>query len=712
MFKKGITLILVFLICAATLVFAVQTVKKQVNGKANNLKAKKVNVKKSSNPTVVQDTTSKKPSSPIVAEYTGGVITLADVEQRVSKIPAQYQPQYQTSQGMAKILDMMATEVVFYQKALKEGLDKDPANIKKMDDALKPLYMQEYYQRNIQNRVTISDADKENYYKANLKKYYENPNTTILYIQPTDKKDADKAIASLNKGMSFTDAVKTYSVNKYSKDLQGKIKSIRFNGYIPGVGNDAELDSLIMATPVDSMKIIGPVQTKTGFHIFKVMARVPGRQKTYTEVVSDIENKLRPIKESDLTKMVVDSLKSVYKIKVNQTLLDSLNQKNANLSKELLDTKLIVSNNPTLEMTAKEFLDTFKSISPQEQAMFMKGDGKTQFLDQVLTRNLFALEAKKLNYEKYVSKSDSYEQTKKYVILQQIYTDLVLDKVKITKEEEQQYYDSNKELFAVQATRKIQQLTFKTEADAKKMRPKYLTFLKKNKQNEILNMIRKSSLKPDQDGIIENIYKNNIIPGIGTDSTYNSVVWETGVNQTSPIFKNSKDNYVFLTVLADNPKTYRTYNEVEPRIELALRKDKEKELRDSVTEELLKEFNFRKYPERLDINRTAKEYFDLADTAARNGKYTESIANYDEIIKRYPNGIDDYKAMFMKGFLLSEELKRKDEAIKVFDAFLAKFKEGELNESAKFMLEELKKDKPTEEIPVKNKEISPSNEKE
>jgi parvulin-like peptidyl-prolyl isomerase len=712
MFKKGITLLLVLLFCTASIVFAVQSAKQKTNGKGKNVKTKTVNVKKTKTPLAAPDTVAAKNASPVVAEYTGGVITRADVEQRVTKIPAQYQPQYQTTQGMEKILDMMATEIVFYQKALSEGLDKKPENIKKMDDALKPLYMQEYYTRNIQKRVNITEKDKENYYDQNKLKYYENPNTTILYIQATDKKEADKALAALNKNTAFAEVVKTYSTNKYSKDLQGKIKNIRNNGYIPGVGNDTELDSLIMAAPVDSMKIIGPVKTKNGYHIFKVMSRIPGKQKTYVEVAGEIENKVRPVKENELTTMTVDSLKTAYKVKINQTVLDSLNEKNFNISKELMSQKLTTAKDPSLEMTAQEFLDLLKTISPQEQAMFMKGKGKTQFLDQVLTRNLFALEAKKLNYEQYVTKTDSYEQTRKYVLLQQIYTQLVIDKIKITNEDKQSYYEKNKETFAIQPTRKIQQLTFNKEAEAKKMRPKFLALLKKNKQDAILEMIRKSSIKPEQDGIIDNIYRNYIIPGIGTDSTYNKMVWDAKLNETSPIFKNSKGNYVFFTLLADNPLTYRSFNEVEPRIDTAIRKEKEKSMRESVTAELLKEFKFKKYPERLDITRTAKEYFDLADTAAKNGKFTDAISNYDEIIKRYPNGVDDYKAMFMKGFLQAEELKRTNDAISTFETFLNKFKTGELNESAKFMLEELKKGTPTEEIPVKNKDAKPTNEKE
>ena len=110
---------------------------------------------------------------------------------------------------------------------------------------------------------------------------------------------------------------------------------------------------------------------------------------------------------------------------------------------------------------------------------------------------------------------------------------------------------------------------------------------------------------------------------------------------------------------------------------------------EEITVEFEKSFNLKKYPERMIVILTAEEYFNKAESAQKRRKFTDAIFYYDQVIKNYPNNADDYKATFMKGFLYAEELKNKDEAISCFKDVLNKFPEGELHESATFMISEL-----------------------
>jgi TolA-binding protein len=59
-------------------------------------------------------------------------------------------------------------------------------------------------------------------------------------------------------------------------------------------------------------------------------------------------------------------------------------------------------------------------------------------------------------------------------------------------------------------------------------------------------------------------------------------------------------------------------------------------------------------------------------------------------MKYHKNNKDDYKAMFMKGFLFAEELKDTEKAIALFEEFLTLYPEGDLSESAQYMLSSLK----------------------
>jgi len=101
------------------------------------------------------------------------------------------------------------------------------------------------------------------------------------------------------------------------------------------------------------------------------------------------------------------------------------------------------------------------------------------------------------------------------------------------------------------------------------------------------------------------------------------------------------------------------------------------------------EFNMKKYPERIKLMMTAQELFDQADNAARQRNFKDAIVFYDQIISNFKNNTDDYKASFMKAFLVAEEIKNTDLALQLFQEFLAKYPSGDLNESAKFMIDSL-----------------------
>lgn len=108
-----------------------------------------------------------------------------------------------------------------------------------------------------------------------------------------------------------------------------------------------------------------------------------------------------------------------------------------------------------------------------------------------------------------------------------------------------------------------------------------------------------------------------------------------------------------------------------------------------MAQELFVEFHLVKYPERIKLNVSAEQLFEFADSAARNRNYKDAITFYEQIVQTYDNGVDDYKAYFMKAFLVAEELNNEDLALELFRSFLQKFPEGDLHESARFMIDSL-----------------------
>ena len=624
----------------------------------------------------------------VLAEFDGGVITRADLEKRISKLPPNVQGRYKTVEGQKQVLDAIAMEEVFAAKAMQLKLNEDPEVLSNIEEAKKQYLIQEFYKRNITDLAVVTEEDKRSYYEENKKFFYVNPNITVNLIQLPDEETALQAIKELRSGKSFEEVSNLYNINNYIKSLKGVVKNIRLNGNIPGIGSDYELEDLIAKAQPDTTAILGPYKTTTGWYVFRVIDHQPGYQKTYEEVYSELEQRVKPVVETRLLNNLMTELKTKYAVVVDSTLVNQIDLRNPAKNKDIEEQILVNASIPELTITVKSLLDSFSKVSPQEQLFFTKGGGAKQFLEQELIRNLLYLEAKNQNYEEYLKDNEDYQQMKRYYMLQKAYKMLVVDSVKIDSEDTRNYYDAHIQDFTNPAYRTIRVLWFNDEEAAESARKKYTLYIAFNDTTRINNLIETKSTKPKL-SILDHIYNNGIITGIGPDKDFCDMVWNNPVGYISPVFKTARGDIVFFEILSETPPQVKSFTEVEPSIYNILRRERQMAQQEKVTQQLYEEFHMVLHPERITLQVNADELFKMADDAAKSRNFNDAIAIYDQIIQHFPNGSDDYRASFMKAFVIAEELKDKERALQLFKDFLKKYPQGDLNESAQFMIDSL-----------------------
>ncbi|MDD3633225.1 MAG: peptidyl-prolyl cis-trans isomerase [Candidatus Cloacimonetes bacterium] len=626
--------------------------------------------------------------SDILAEFDGGVITRADLEKRISHLPPNMQGRYKTIEGQKQVLDAIAMEEVFAAKAMQLKLNEDPEVVANIETAKKQFLIQEFYKRNITDLVVVTDEDKQRYYEENKKIFYINPNITANIIQLSDEETAQQAVQELRSGKSFEEVSNLYNINNYIKSLKSVVRNIRLNGNIPGIGNDYELEDLIAKAQPDTTAILGPYKTTTGWYVFRVVDHQPGYQKTYEEVYSELEQRVKPVVEARLLNDLMTNLKAKYAVIVDSTIVTQIDLRNPSQNKDIEEQVLVTASAPELTITVKTLLDSFSKLSPQEQLFYTKGGGAKQFLDQELIRNLLYLEAKNQNYEEYIKDDENYQQMQRYYLLQKAYKILVVDSINISSEDTRAYFEAHIQDFTNPSYRTIQVLWFNDEQTAESVRKLYALYTAFDDTTRINNLIETKSTRPNL-SILDHIYNNGIITGIGPDKDFCDMVWNNPVGYISPVFKTARGDIVFFQIISETPAQVKSFTEVEPSIYNILRKERQMAQQEKVIQELYEEFNMVLHPERITLQVTADEFFKMADNAAKSRNFNDTIAIYDQIIQHYPNGSDDYRASFMKAFIIAEELKDEDYALQLFKDFLKKYPQGDLNESAQFMIDSL-----------------------
>ena len=79
--------------------------------------------------------------------------------------------------------------------------------------------------------------------------------------------------------------------------------------------------------------------------------------------------------------------------------------------------------------------------------------------------------------------------------------------------------------------------------------------------------------------------------------------------------------------------------------------------------------------------------FKKAAQAEIANNYSEAVKIYESIIENYPKSTQYDKALFMIGFIKSENMDKKDEAKLCFEELIEKFPDSELVDDAEFMIE-------------------------
>lgn len=133
--------------------------------------------------------------------------------------------------------------------------------------------------------ATVTDAEVEEYYDANVANYTQFAGANVYHILVKTEEDARKVKAEYDAGKSFEELVTQYSVDESSKDMQGSLGYMNYSE--PNVAEDYKIF-------VEEVKKLGegevsdPIETKDGWHIAKADGVTP----------EDIVTPLADIKET------------------------------------------------------------------------------------------------------------------------------------------------------------------------------------------------------------------------------------------------------------------------------------------------------------------------------------------------------------------------------------------------------------------------------
>jgi len=349
---------------------------------------------------------------------------------------------------------------------------------------------------------------------------------------------------------------------------------------------------------------------------------------------------------------------------------------------------VVTANEPELEFSVTDILSSIQNVSPQERAQLNNPEHKLEMVNDMVKNRLFAHEAKIRGYIDDVMQKPEVQLIRRNIILTELFNELVVSQAVPTEEDIESYYTENIESYTTPENRSIQIFLFDSSRAAKRARTRVVRAIDDEDEDAIRETIE-GSLYSNNNGRILNIKRDQELPQLGKDENVHKVIWSSELDELSPVERSDDGKHFFLRVIEDNPEHVIPLAEAEERITFMLSRELGERRWNELQEDLKEEYNLEIYPDRLATMFTARELFNKAEEAMQRNRYAEAVDYYDQIIEYHKNNDDDYKALFMKAFVLAEEMNREEDAIAIFKHILKDYPTADLHESAEYMIKTL-----------------------
>jgi len=242
----------------------------------------------------------------LVAVVNGKEISRQDVLKFLNDIGPQMAMQFQSPEGIKKVIDELVNQELLYLDAVETNIEEDQ-EFKDVLEATKINLLKDYAVNKIISDVDVSDEELIEFYEANKDSFNTPETVKASHILVDSEEKALEVTSEIDKGMSFEDAAMNYSTCP-SKEAGGDLGEFTRGQMVPEF-EDAAFN-LIEGT------ISKPVKTQFGYHIIKVVSKSAESTSTFDDVKDQVFNQIMRQKQQNKYINKINDLKGIYKVEM------------------------------------------------------------------------------------------------------------------------------------------------------------------------------------------------------------------------------------------------------------------------------------------------------------------------------------------------------------------------------------------------------------
>ncbi len=254
-----------------------------------------------------------------VAKVGSTTITQEDVSREMKALPEQIQKIFEGPEGTERFVNELVKKEILYQEAKKKGLDKSPDYQKKVEDFKKLTLISQLLEKEIEEKVKVSDKDVKDYYETHKKDFTANNQVKASHILVKTEEEAKGIAEQLKKGADFAKIARAKSIDAGSAKSGGDLGFFSRGQMVPEFEN--------AAFNLKVGEVSGPVKSQYGYHIIKVTERKEGKVVEFEKIKGLLTQRLTAEKQKEVFDSYINNLINSYKVDINKEALSKMGGK-------------------------------------------------------------------------------------------------------------------------------------------------------------------------------------------------------------------------------------------------------------------------------------------------------------------------------------------------------------------------------------------------
>lgn len=329
-----------------------------------------------------------------------------------------------------------------------------------------------------------------------------------------------------------------------------------------------------------------------------------------------------------------------------------------------------------------------QEIPEQYRASYATPEGRQQLLDRLVEERLWLQDAERNGVEKREAIQSQLAQQRRDLLIRTWVNEVMASNPAPSEADIQAYYDSHEADFKTPATVTLRHILLKKELDAKRVLA--LARAKNADWTKLVQQWSADTLTRASGGSLGTVTREGAFASIGAQPALAESAMALGDGGIGGPYRTDRGYHV-LSVERVTPDGMRSLDQVRSFISRQLGQQNQQKHYQEALEKTRARIGvtpdstvIRSY---VSAKKTAREMFQDAQNA---GAPEQRIAAYRAVVEAWPEAEVTPQALFMVGFIQSEELQQHDEAEKAFRELLVRYPKSELTASAKWMIDHMR----------------------